>query len=394
MRHLGLLAAFLLLAPVVLAQGPATPAQQGPAADPEYVLGPDDVIEIAVPTHSGLEKVVNIMPDGRITFPRIGEIVASGKTAGQLATEIKAGLEKTLNNVSVLVLVREMRANRVSVIGAVRQAGAFFMRGSWRLMDLLAAAGGLATKPSRVTGRLVRARTEVIVLDLAAALEDPKSPANISLQRNDLILIEEIERSKLLVNVLGQVARPGTLEIDDDMTLLALLTMAGNPTQNAGLSRAYVLRDGKEIPINLRPLLVEGKHDAEIETFKIKPGDVVFIPEIEERFAVMGIVGRPGYYVIPEKKKVTVIEALGMAGGQGPAADLRGAGLIRSRSGKPEMIKLDLNALLKKSNMAYNLTMQPDDILFIPERGKKGISLGEAFSSIYMWRYIGLPFLW
>jgi polysaccharide export outer membrane protein len=234
----------------------------------------------------------------------------------------------------------------------------------------------------------------VIVLDLAAALEDPKSPANISLQRNDLILIEEIERSKLLVNVLGQVARPGTLEIDDDMTLLALLTMAGNPTQNAGLSRAYVLRDGKEIPINLRPLLVEGKHDAEIETFKIKPGDVVFIPEIEERFAVMGIVGRPGYYVIPEKKKVTVIEALGMAGGQGPAADLRGAGLIRSRSGKPEMIKLDLNALLKKSNMAYNLTMQPDDILFIPERGKKGISLGEAFSSIYMWRYIGLPFLW
>lgn len=58
------------------------------------------------------------------------------------------------------------------------------------------------------------------------------------------------------------------------------------------------------------------------------------------------------------------------------------------------MIKLDLNALLKKSNMVYNLTMEPEDILFIPERGKRGITMGEAFQSIYMWRYIGLPFLW
>jgi polysaccharide export outer membrane protein len=369
-------------------------AQEPPAVDPEYVLGPDDVIEIAVPTHSGLERTVNIMPDGRITFPRVGEIVAAGKTASQLATEIKNALETTLNNVSVLVLVREMRANRVSVIGAVRQAGTFFMRGPWRLMDLLAAAGGLATKPSRVNGRLIRGRTEVISLDLAAALEDPKSTANIALQRNDLILIEEIERSKLLVNVLGQVRNPGTLEMYEDMNLLALLTMAGNPTERAGLSKAYVLREGKEIPTNLRPLLVEGKHDPYIEEFKIKPGDVLFIPEIEERFAVMGIVARPGYYTIPEKKKVSVLEALGMAGGQGPNANLREAGIIRSRSGKPEMIKLDLNALLKKSNMAYNLTMEPEDILFIPERGKRGITAGEAFSTIYMWRYIGLPFLW
>jgi len=369
-------------------------AQEKPAVDPEYVLGPDDVIEIAVPSHSGLERTVNIMPDGRITFPRVGEMVAAGKTASELATDIKNALEKTLNNVSVLVLVREMRANRVSIIGGVRAGGAYFMRFPWKLMDLLAAAGGLATKPSMVTGRLIRGRTEVIPLDIAKVIEDPNSPANIGLQRNDLIIIDQTERSKLLINVLGQVTKPGTMEIAEDMSLLDIITQAGNPTERAGLSRAYVLRDGKEIPINLRPLLIEGKHDAYIETFKIQAGDIVYIPEIEEQYAVMGIVGRPGYFIIPEKKKVSVLEALGRAGGQGQNADLRNAGIIRSRSGKPEMIKLDLNALLKKSNMVYNLTMEPEDILFIPERGKRGISMGEAFQTIYMWRYIGLPFLW
>lgn len=376
----------------LLALGAA--AQESPEVDPEYVLGPDDVIEIAVPSHSGLERTVSIMPDGRITFPRVGEIMAAGKTAGQLAADLKAELEKTLNNVSVLVLVREMRANRVSILGPVRQGGVFFMRTPWKLMDLIAAAGGLAVKPSRVTGRLIRGRSEVINLDIAAAIQDPKSPANIPLQRNDLVILDEVQRAQLLVNVLGQVNRPGTLEISEDMSLLDILTQAGNPTERAGLSRAYVIRDGKEIPLNLRPLLIEGKHDPYIETFKIQPGDILYIPEIEEQFAVMGMVQNPGYYPIPEKKKVTVLEALGRAGGQTQNADLRNAGIIRTRSGKPEIIKLDLNALLKKSNMVYNLTMEPEDILFIPERGKRGITVGEAFQAIYMWRYIGLPFLW
>ncbi|NUQ69321.1 MAG: SLBB domain-containing protein [Chthonomonadales bacterium] len=369
-------------------------AQETPEADPEYILGPDDVIEIAVPSHSGLERTVNIMPDGRITFPRVGEVIASGKTAHQLATELKTELEKTLNNVTVLVLVREMRANRVSIIGGVRSGGVFFMRGAWKLMDLLAAAGGLGGRPSAFTARLIRGKTEVINLDLASALADPKSPANISLQRNDMVLVDPIERSELLINVLGQVGRPGTIEIQENMSLLDIISTAGNPTDRAGLSRAYVLRNGKEIPLNLRPLLIEGKHDAYIEGFKIQAGDILYIPEIEEQYAVMGMVAKPGYFPIPEKKKVTVLEALGRAGGQGQNADLRQAGIIRSRSGKTEMIKLDLNALLKKSNMVYNLTMEPEDILFIPERGKRGITMGEAFQSIYMWRYIGLPFLW
>lgn len=381
-----IVASFILVMPAL--------GQVKPDVDPEYVLGPDDVIEIAVPSHTGLERVVTIMPDGRITFPRVGEVVAAGKTANQLAEDIKTGLEKTLNNVQVLVMVREMRANRVSILGPVRAGGVFFMRGTWKLMDLIAAAGGLATKPSRVTGRLIRGRSEVINLDVAGAMQDPKSAANINLQRNDLVILDEVERAQLLINVLGQVNRPGTIEISEDMSLLDIITQAGNPTERAGLSRAYVLRNGKEIPLNLRPLLIEGKHDPYIESFKIQAGDILYIPEIEEQFAVMGMVARPGYYTIPEKKKVTVLEALGRAGGQTPMADLRNAGIIRSRSGKPEMIKLDLNALLKKSNMVYNLTMEPEDILFIPERGRRGLTLSDTFSTIYMWRYIGLPFLW
>src|SRR5262245_38262494 len=84
----------------------------------DYTLGPDDVIDITVRPHANLDKTLTVMPDGTVTYPEVGEIKATGKTAKELASVIKDGLEKTRNDVSVFITVKEMHSRRVRVVGA------------------------------------------------------------------------------------------------------------------------------------------------------------------------------------------------------------------------------------------------------------------------------------
>src|SRR5580658_5543799 len=75
-----------------------------------YVIGPDDVLEITVTNHDDLNKTVTVQDDGSITFPEVGNIVASGKSPRELAAAIKLGLEKTRNKVEVLVSPKEIHS--------------------------------------------------------------------------------------------------------------------------------------------------------------------------------------------------------------------------------------------------------------------------------------------
>jgi len=56
---------------------------------PDYLIGPEDVLEITVWKEEGLIKQVLVRPDGGISFPLAGDIHAAGKTASQLQREFK-----------------------------------------------------------------------------------------------------------------------------------------------------------------------------------------------------------------------------------------------------------------------------------------------------------------
>ena len=365
------LMALLLLLSFSAARGGAdTPAAQG-----DYTLGADDVIDISVANHSAFDRTLTILPNGKIAFPGVGEIMAAGRTQKAVAAEIQTALEKTLNNASVVVSVKEMHSRHVRIIGAVRTPGAFDLKPGWRLLDVIAGAGGLAAKPALITARLIRGGVQTIPLNVSDAMATPDGEANLRLEPDDLILFDELDApSKAQVHVMGQVGRPGVYDLDSNVNLLTLVSAAGGATEKSALTKAYILRGGTEIPVNLRPLLVEGKPDAAITNFKLHPGDVLFIPEIQTRYAVMGEVKSPGYYALPEKGTVTALQAFNLAGGQSGAGDVKQAGIIRQVNGKPTVIKVNLSmdALLKKGELANNPVLQPDDMLYIPTRKSSG----------------------
>jgi protein involved in polysaccharide export with SLBB domain len=244
------------------------------------------------------------------------------------------------------------------------------LKPGWRVIDLVAMAGGLNARPSRVMGRVIRGSSRVIPLHMAQAVSDPGSDANPPLEPDDLVLLEEMEPVKNQVHVMGQVDKPGAYELESGMSVLSLLSTAGNPTDRAALSRAYVLRGQTEMPLNLRGLLMEGKPDPAILHFKLQTGDVLFIPEIQAQYAVMGHVQRPGYYPVPEQGRVTVSRAIILAGGQNADGDLGRVGVVRPAEGRYRIIPVNVTTIMKRGDLAADIPLQAEDIVFIPPRSR------------------------
>lgn len=366
--------------------------------DPSYTLSPGDVIEVTVLNHNDLDKTLTVLPDGRVAFGPVGELMAAGKTPRALAAELRTVLDKTLNNFNVTVAVKELRPRKVRVIGAVKAPGSFDFKDGTRFLDVVAAAGGLTnSKPERIKGRIVRvgpnasptAVPTVITLNVDAAVARPNTDANTQLEIDDLVMLEEPDLPKQQVFVLGQVAKPGTFDFDASTSVLSLLTLAGSGTEKASYTKAAIVRGGKEIPLNLLGAVVQGKPDPAVTDYKLQPGDVLFIPENMTHVAVMGDVIRPGFYQLPEDRPMTVLDALNLAGIQSQGADPGKSGVIRVKDGKPTFIPINVDKLLKKADLSKNLTLQKDDVVYVPHKGKT-LSVNDIYLPVAILNYMGL----
>jgi protein involved in polysaccharide export with SLBB domain len=365
-------------------------ARSDSKAGSNYVLGPDDVIEITVLNHQGLDKTVNVLPDGTITYPWAGQIKAVGKTPKQLAAQIKSELEKTRNNVEVTVAVKEVHSRLVRVVGAVKAPNAYNLKPNWRVLDLVAVAGGLTARSARVTGRIIR-DGEIIPIDLAEDSTRTSDASNPLLRPDDLVFLEERDPSQNKAYVMGQVRRPGAYDLGDEgINILSLLSQAGDTTETAALTKAYILRGTTQIPINLRPVLAEGKLDESVRNLTLQAGDVLFIPAIERRVAVMGQVNKPGYYPLPETRELNVLDMLSLAGGQTPTGDLGKAGIIRMVDGAAKVFPVDIEKMLQKGNLTANVSLQPDDVLFIPARGERRFEWRDILGPLSILSFFGV----
>jgi protein involved in polysaccharide export with SLBB domain len=168
-----------------------------------------------------------------------------------------------------------------------------------------------------------------------------------------------------------------------------LLRQAGGITPAAALTRVSVRRGTTDIPLDLRAILVSGKIDEPVLKFRFEDGDVLSVPGVETKYQVLGQVVRPSSYVYPEKANITVLDALQAAGGPTPTANLKKATIHRTVDGKSTDIKVDFDSLNKKGVATANLKIQPDDILVIPQRPKRGVTLTDALAPLTILELLG-----
>ncbi len=110
---------------------------------PDYVIGPNDALNIFVWREEALSRNITVMSDGKISFPLIGSIVAQGKTVAQLKDEISAELKKYIDTPEVTVIVNAS-SRRVYTIGNVTTPGPYPLAANMTVLQALSTAGGFA----------------------------------------------------------------------------------------------------------------------------------------------------------------------------------------------------------------------------------------------------------
>ena len=91
-------------------------------ADANYVIGPQDMLDISVWKEEQLTKTVPVRPDGKISMPLLNDVQAAGLTPTQLANQITESLKKFVTDPQVTVIVREINSQRVYLLGEVTRA--------------------------------------------------------------------------------------------------------------------------------------------------------------------------------------------------------------------------------------------------------------------------------
>ncbi len=135
----GILALFLTLAPPALGQ------DQGPASRADYYrIGADDVLSIFVWKEPDLTMDVTVLPDGRITFPLVGEVMAAGRSVGELREVMVEKLSEFVEAPEVTVIVRDTRSRRIYTIGKLNSPGPYPLAPEMTVLQAISTAGGFA----------------------------------------------------------------------------------------------------------------------------------------------------------------------------------------------------------------------------------------------------------
>lgn len=245
-----------------------------------YVLGPGDVLEIAVFGEPDLSRTVTVRADGRITIPLLGDFIVAGLTTGQLSEAVAVGLRLYLKNPVVTVTVTTARPTFVYLVGAgVSRPGAYQMQAGWRVLDVITTAGGLTPRAAARKAVLVRSTLPApIPLNLEQLFQGDERSANPSIEPGDVILVPTIE---LRVFVMGLVRTPGVFDFDEGARVLDAVMRAGGPADRASLNEVGVIRpaaDGqlRVTRVNLNKVIREGDR---ANNPLIQHGDIVFVPE-------------------------------------------------------------------------------------------------------------------
>ncbi len=128
--------------PQPVQQRSATPPRPASVA-PNYIIGADDSLQITVWGSPDLSATMPVRPDGMITLPNIGDVLAAGRTPMQLTADITARVAKLVIDPHVTVTVLQVNSKQVFLIGEVIRVGPLNITPGMNVLQAIASAGGL-----------------------------------------------------------------------------------------------------------------------------------------------------------------------------------------------------------------------------------------------------------
>lgn len=197
--------------------------------------------------------------------------------------------------------------------------------------------------------------------------------------RNPHVSIFVDEYSSQGVTVLGEVTKPGIYPVLGDRKLLDMVSSAGGLTDKAGRTVTVTGRNQLDKPRTVT--LSRNLTDTQENNVTVHPGDTVVVHRAPIVY-VVGDVGRPSGLLV-DNGSLTVLQAIALAGGTNRTAKMNGARIIRKGAGGNGVTETPIALKKMLEAKAPDITLQADDILFVPVSGAKlvaGRTIEAAFA--------------
>ncbi|MCX7927418.1 MAG: polysaccharide biosynthesis/export family protein [Candidatus Omnitrophica bacterium] len=183
-----------LPSPTQQSQLPEVPKRkEEPRLITEYRIGDEDILKISVWQNDDLNQEVIVRPDGKISFPLIGDVPARGLTIPELDEEITHRLSEYVRSPEVSISLVKMGGSRVIILGQVHRPGVYNVSGAKTILEAIGLAGGFTNDavPSStilIRGGFIDPKPQRI--NLSKALKGKNAEAfRISLQPEDIIYV-------------------------------------------------------------------------------------------------------------------------------------------------------------------------------------------------------------
>jgi len=288
-------------------------------AETEYRVGGGDIINIIVYDEPDLTRNgIRVANDGTISFPLLGRLQIDDLTISQIEELVarKLAEKHLLLDAQVSVLVDRYGSKKYKVLGEVRRPGDYALKADEHLIDAISTAGGVNPDTSGKQVMIVR---------------------------------------KVL---LQKVAATESWDVEEDETVSAW----GTTPDFGGSLRSESQSSKIVISVDLEKLL---RGNDLVSNLILQDNDVIYLPEAEF-FYIMGEVKKPGSYKFIQED-LTLVGAIGTAGGFSNIAARRKTRIIRVENGVEKIITVNVDAITSSGRKIHDVRIRPDDIIIVPQ---------------------------
>jgi polysaccharide biosynthesis/export protein len=158
----------------------------------DYIIGPGDVLDIALWRDDALARQVVVLSDGKISFPLVGEVVAAGKTIAALKKSIADKLVDYVPDAVISIEVKQTNSMVIYVTGRVNNPNRFPVNTNITVLQAISTAGGLNPFAKRNKIKIFRQegdKTRVFLFKYDEMVDGINLDQNITLKRGDVLVV-------------------------------------------------------------------------------------------------------------------------------------------------------------------------------------------------------------
>jgi protein involved in polysaccharide export with SLBB domain len=328
-----------------------------------YVLGPDDQIQVSVFGVQEYNGDLLVSAEGNINVPNVGQIKVGGLSIEAATQKMKTVMGNSVYSYlksggsKLSVSLSKIRSIKVTIIGANRP-GTYRLSSLASVFNALYLSGGPTAFGSFREIELVRNSKVERKVDLYRMLLNGDQTDNIGLKDNDVI---RIPAYKVRVEIQGQVKRPGIFEVLPNETYSNIIAFASGFTDTAYRASVKVYQQ------NERERLVHDLAAIDFDTYKPQTGDVFVASKILNRYknrvTLTGAVQRPDFYELTPNLRVA--DLIRRADGLKQDAYTDRGQIIRYQEDLTRsLLSFDVRKALN-ADETHNLLLQKEDEILI-----------------------------